>query len=147
MRKVIGIGHAAAGDDAVALRVVELLAGCADVVLRKCMDPTDLIGEMDGASDMILVDALVGAGNAGEVRWLDLENLREERVADTHGMTVVSALELASRVLAELPPVRILGICIDPPRGFDLRLSAAAEDGAARAASMIREALACTNPL
>lgn len=136
---VIGIGHAAAGDDAVALRAIDLLAGCPNVNMRKCTDPTDLVLELQDASNVILVDAVVGAGEPGHVGWLSIENLRAESVPHTHGMSVVRALDLASCVLDELPSVRILGICVDPPRGFNLGLSKAAEDGARHAAAVLRE--------
>ncbi len=143
--RVIGIGGAAAGDDAVGLavarRVRELAAAAVEVI--ELADPTGLLPLLErGGPATIVVDALDDGGPAGRVIVLDPDELAAGRARPLsgHGIGVADLLALA-RTLApgvERPPsVTIVGVTIEPPVQPGAGLSPAVEEAVAPAAARI----------
>jgi hydrogenase maturation protease len=141
--RVIGIGRASAGDDGVGLAVVDALRAAAigpGVELHSVAEPTALIPLLDGATRVVLVDAVVGAGQAGEVLALSADDLDDAapRLFSTHGVSVAQALALA-RALApgSATDVRIVAVCIARPAGPAHGLSAEIAAAVPRAAAAV----------
>jgi hydrogenase maturation protease len=115
--RVIAVGNAWRGDDAVGLAVAQRLRGRlpADVeLLEREEEPTGLIDAWRGAEAIWLIDALSHAGEAGAVHRFDATEeplpIEAFRRHSTHAIDVAQAIELA-RALGELPPhVVVYGI-------------------------------------
>lgn len=145
--RIIGLGQRAAGDDGVGLCVLDALAANppAGVELHPVADPARLVELLQGAERVVLVDAAVGAGPAGGVLALGLDELADAPLSpvSTHGIGVRQALELA-RVLAggALPEVVLLAVAIEPPSGYATELSGPVARAVPVAAAKVRELLA-----
>jgi hydrogenase maturation protease len=141
--RVIAVGEAAAGDDGVGPAVLARLRdeGLPDgVETLLARDPMDLVGAIDGAARVVVVDALVGIP-PGEVREMAPEEVAAGGPAavSTHGMGVREAIELARAVRdAPLPPIRIVAVGIERPAALGMGLSPAVAAAVARAAARVR---------
>lgn len=119
MKQVICLGSFQ-GSDRLGWDIAALLdarlraAGLAQIRVRTCASPAQLHGLLADTEAVVIVDALAGVPT-GQVRMLLPEALRQVPVYSTHGVDLVTALELA-RALGELPAqVRIVGIGIGDP--------------------------------
>ena len=141
--RVIGIGQAAAGDDGVGLAVLDALERMPvppGVQLLRVAEPTALIPLLEDAPRAVLVDAVVGAGQPGEVLTVPASAIdaRVPGLVSTHGVSVGQAVALAEALSGEraLADVWVVAVCIDPPEKLAHGLSepvAAAVPRAARA--------------
>lgn len=129
LSRVIGIGQPAAGDDGVGIAVIHQLRRTrlpADVELAAVGDAASLIGLLEGAGRVVLVDAVVG-GIPGRVLRLAPEALEASPLQplSTHGMQVTQAVDLARTLCPESawPQVQIVGVCIEPPEPYTEGLS------------------------
>jgi hydrogenase maturation protease len=137
MTLVIGIGSPYGGDDSVGLVVAERMRGAGfDAV--EAHDVSAIVTLLGATGRVIIVDALVGAGEPGRVVHLSgcaLEGASEApsgRVrrnggrASSHGFGIAQAVALA-RVLdgdACARDIHLVGIVIEPPRAAGTTLSA-----------------------
>ncbi len=148
--RVIGIGRASAGDDGVGLAVVDALRAAplgSGVELCNVAEPTALIPLLEGASRVVLVDAVVGAGRAGEVLALSADDLDDAapRLFSTHGVSVAQALALARALAPDGPSadVKIVAVCIarptGPAHGLSTEIAAAVPRAAAAVVACIEE--------
>lgn len=148
--RIIGLGQAAAGDDGVALYVLERVrhlhrarpAGAVEFVLAP--DPSRLVELLCHAGPVWIVDAVVGAGAPGKLRELTPEMLSQEPPCSlsSHGMDVRQAIDLCSTLYPgqRSPEIRIMAISIDPPRSYGEGLSAPVADAAERCVARLGEA-------
>jgi hydrogenase maturation protease len=120
--RIIGLGNAWRGDDAVGLVVVrrlrELLPA-ADVIERSG-EPADLLEALgDGVEEVMLVDAVSSGAPPGDVHRLDASAvaLPFAAGASTHGLGLAETIELG-RALGRLP-ARLLVYGIEG-RAFEL---------------------------
>jgi hydrogenase maturation protease len=120
--RIVGLGNALRGDDAVGLVVVrrlrELLPA-ADVIERSG-EPADLLETLgDGVEAVVLVDAVSSGAPPGEVHRLDASEvaLPFAASASTHGLGLAETIELG-RALGRLP-ARLLVYGIEG-RAFEL---------------------------
>jgi hydrogenase maturation protease len=117
--RIIGIGNLFRGDDAAGLlaarRLRERLASSVEVVEAEG-DGLALLDLMEGAGQVMLIDAVKSGGCSGRTLRLDLS--KESRWGNlapcsTHAMGIAEAIDLA-RTLGRLPKQVILyGIEID----------------------------------
>ena len=106
--RIIGLGNALRGDDAVGLvvarRVRELLPG-ADV-LELSGEPAELLDALgDGVEHVVLVDAVTSGAPPGTVHRLDASEAAlavDASSALTHGLGLAETIELG-RALGRLP--------------------------------------------
>lgn len=119
---VVGIGQTLAGDDGVGPAVIRELRKRGvprGVELVESADPLDLVDWLQGTSPVIVVDALVGQGEPGEIVEIRPESLSEtpQALMTTHSVGVAQALDLAKAVSmnGEISPVVIVGIRVLPP--------------------------------
>lgn len=113
--RIIGLGNALRGDDAVGLvvarRVRELLPG-ADV-LELSGEPAELLDVLgDGVEHVVLVDAVTSGAPPGTVHRLDASEAAPvvDATTTTHGLGLAETIELG-RALERLPPrLLILGV-------------------------------------
>jgi hydrogenase maturation protease len=144
--RVIALGQAAAGDDAVGFAVLEYLRRVgppAGTELLAAAEATALIELLQTPRRVVIVDAVVGHSCVGEV----LE-LREDALSDgwlgpqplsTHGVAVGQAVELA-RVLASgavSPDVSLVGVAIALPQRYTCGLSPAVQAAVPAAARAV----------
>jgi len=145
-RVVIGFGNLLMGDDAAGLQVLTHLSG------MKLPDDVELIdggvaslealSNARGAAEIILVDALYGGGQPGELYDVapdDLGSIAADHFS-LHQFTLAEALYL-TRQLGSMPPIVIYGIepgCMDMGIGLSSPVAAAAEQAAYRIAGYLR---------
>lgn len=121
---MIGIGSAQ-GDDVIAWCVIDRLMLNGDFIdnIRyiKCdRTPFDFWGQVPSQADVIMIDAVVGTDDLGEVRRFQLVNgqchsLDQFAIGhSTHIIDTISALSLAQQIKALPASLEILGISIDP---------------------------------
>jgi len=154
MRTVlVGVGNELRGDDAVGLRLVELLRPSVPrgVGIFTCdQEPSRLIESFDGADAAVVVDALEPAGAPGAVRRLDASDAALESRSlrsSTHAFGVADTIELA-RALGRLPRRTVVfGVeGADFTAGFGLSVPVREALGAAAAAILHElEEMTCTS--
>jgi hydrogenase maturation protease len=108
---VIGIGNPARGDDAVGLRVVEVL-GLSDTVIEHDGEPASLIALWEDCDEVVLIDAVTSGAGRGTVVEIDAASamLPAGMCHSTHALGPAEAVEMA-RALGKLPTkITILGI-------------------------------------
>lgn len=138
--RIIGLGQALAMDDGVGLCVIDSLrarAPAGDLELFTATDASALVALLETPLPVVIVDAAIGEGTAGDLLLASPEDLGTTTLStlSSHGMGVVDAIKLA-RVLAPeavAPSIRILAICITPPRRYAVGLSQSARESVARA--------------
>lgn len=107
--RVIGVGNAERGDDAVGRVVARLLLGrvpSSVEILEHNGETGGLLEQMETADVLYIVDAAVSGRAAGSVTRFDCSAgplPKEAVVVSTHGFGVASTVELA-RALGRLPP-------------------------------------------
>jgi hydrogenase maturation protease len=144
--RVIALGQAVAGDDAVGFAVLEHLRRMgppAGTELVAAREATALIELLQTARRVIIVDAVVGHPQVGEVLDLPEEALAGGRPGprplSTHGVALGQAIELA-RVLAggaAAKEVSLVGVAIAPPQRYTCGLSPAVQAAVPVAARVV----------
>jgi hydrogenase maturation protease len=129
---VIGLGQAAAGDDAVGFAVLDHIRQMgppAGTELAEAKEATALIELLQTVRRVVLVDAIVGHPRVGDVLELPEEALAAGRPGprplSTHGVAVGQAIELA-RVVASgavSRDISLVGVAIAPPQRYTCGLS------------------------
>jgi hydrogenase maturation protease len=113
---VLGLGNPLLGDDAIGLRVADLLrerlAGRDDVEVRQEESGgLRLMEAMTGYDRAVVVDAAVTGGTPGSVRCVGPEELPTQRTAIAHGIDLPRALELGRQLGLPMPSsVRVVAI-------------------------------------
>jgi hydrogenase maturation protease len=134
--RIVGLGNALRGDDAVGLVVVRRLCEllpAADVI-EQSGEPADLLETLgDGVEAVVLVDAVSSGAPPGEVHRLDASEvaLPFAASASTHGLGLAETIELC-RALGRLP-ARLLVYGIEG-RAFELGAPLSPEVGRAAVA-------------
>ena len=149
---VIGVGNAGRGDDAAGIAVVRRLAGRVGPnvsLVEAGHDLTSLLDAWQGASAVIVVDAMASGAAPGTVKrfdaaWVPLP-ARAFRAASSHAFGVAEAIELA-RALGRLPSrVVVYGIeveRVDDGDALTPAVDAGVRDVVARVLDEVRSATA-----
>ncbi len=135
---VVGIGQEAAGDDAVGLLVARVVAAQGIAALESS-DAAVLLALLAEGRALVVVDAVVGAGAAGDVLHLRPDDLVGAHAPiSSHGIGVVEALALAGilRGADTLRAVEIVGVIVDGAPHLGSTLSAAVAAAVAPAAAL-----------
>lgn len=144
---VAGIGNLFCGDDGFGPEVVRRLLASEDLPphvravdygIRGMHLAYDLL---DGYDALVLVDALPGDGEPGELSVLDVgEDDLGVGGFDPHGMAPVAVLASLTDLGGSLPPTYVVGCC---PRdvGEGIGLSAEVEAAVPEAATVVRSLL------
>jgi hydrogenase maturation protease len=112
---VVGIGNPLRGDDAVGIAVLDRLrdAGCTAELAASDGDPGELLELWDGASKVVIVDAMATGRPAGTIEVFDASTVAlpaSMRLGSSHHLGAAEAVELG-RVLGRLPRrVVVVGI-------------------------------------
>ena len=146
--RVIGIGHPAAGDDAVGLEVARRLrCGRRDpgVEIHETGDPSRLVEWLCGVDTAVVVDAVRDGGPPGRVVELgagDAPDAAGTRFS-THGVGVAEAIGLAGAAHPHTVARRIVvvGVTIARPEPCRPGLSAPVEAAVGPAADAVRRIL------
>ncbi|HVV85226.1 MAG TPA: hydrogenase maturation protease, partial [Kofleriaceae bacterium] len=153
---VVGIGEAAAGDDAVGLCVARTVAARGHEA-RAAADASIVVGLLEAGRAVVLVDAVVDAGPPGTIVRLEPAALaRGPTPLSSHGLGVAEAIELARALaLPALASLAVIGIAIERPAratlptapdaagtGLSPAIAAAVGPAAALAISLARAASA-----
>jgi hydrogenase maturation protease len=146
--RVIGIGQPAAGDDAVGHAIIEAMGELAlppGVELVRVREASALLPLLEDVSQVVVVDAVIGAGAPGTVRVLDESELDGAGMSSvsSHGIGVVQAIELARTLSPHAPEVRLVAVSIAAPseyrEGLSEEVSCAVAEAARLVASLVAE--------
>lgn len=145
-RRVLCFGNELHGDDGFGIRVFQSLrlqTWPADVELCNAgIAGLDALGLLRDCRQAILVDALAGRGNIGQICILRPEDLSVRQQSPTgHGLGLAYLLEALKIFRAPLPEILIVGVEVAGVQAFCLGLSAAAEGAVPEAVRVIRELL------
>jgi hydrogenase maturation protease len=135
--RVVGLGNALRGDDAVGLTVARRLRELTPAldVLELSGEPAELLDALgDGVEQVVLVDAVSSGAPPGTVHRLDASEaaLAVDACTTTHGLGLAETIELG-RALERLPS-RLLVIGIE---GRSFELGAPLSPDVARAADAL----------
>jgi hydrogenase maturation protease len=149
---VIGVGNDGRGDDAAGLVVVRRLAGRVGPsvsLVEAGPDLTSLLDAWQGASAVVVVDAMTSGAAPGTLRrfdaaWVPLP-ARAFRATSSHAFGVAEIIELA-RALGRLPPrVVVYGIEVermDAGAALTPAVEAGVRDAVCRVLDEVRAAVA-----
>jgi hydrogenase maturation protease len=142
--RVIAIGQQSAGDDGVGPAVLAELQRRgvpAGIELLAVAEPTQLVPLLETAVPVVLIDAVVGAGQPGDVFELRPGQLaaRGLRALSTHGVGVTEAIALAQTLAprAVATSIWIVGVAIRAPTHYVQALSPDVLGAVPRAASAV----------
>jgi hydrogenase maturation protease len=144
---VIGLGQPAAGDDGVGVAVIVRLRADRALEAVSCETAAEasiLVERLQTGVPVVIVDALVGGGRAGDVLVLDVESLAGDvRPLSTHGISVAQAIALARTLAPEAvsPMIRVVGIVVEAARAGETKLSPAIVAAVPAACAKVHEAL------
>jgi hydrogenase maturation protease len=135
--RVIGLGQAAAGDDAVGLHVVRALEGVAGVEGVALSDAAALIEWLDG-TPIAVVDAVIG--EPGAIHEVGVEALARTPAVSTHGIGLVEAVGLARALEGDAcaDGLTVFAIGIEAPRALSIGLSPEVAAAVPRAVERVR---------
>jgi len=149
---VLGIGQAMAGDDGVGVAVARRLAA-RGIAARESTDASLLVALLAEGRRVVLVDAVLGPGEPGDVIRVRPEWLASEATPlSSHGLGVSQALDLARTLFGEpaARAVEIVGVVVRRPGavggGLSPAVAAAVESAAALAASLVAPAARPRSP-
>lgn len=150
---VIGLGNPILGDDAAGWQVAAL------VEQRLAVDPLPFPVEVDflatgglslmerlvGYQNAIIVDAITGGGEPGDVRVIpldDLPSLSDGHTTSVHDTSLQTAIRLGKQLGAELPAnVIIVGIEASEIYEFKEEFSPAVQEALPRAVELVIDLL------
>jgi hydrogenase maturation protease len=143
---VLCLGNALRRDDAVALRVADLLEAAPPpgaVVRRTAASGLYLLDEMDGFDRVVVVDAVrTGARPAGAVLSFPLEDLRAPEGPSPHSIGLPSALSRARAAGATVPTrLHVVAIEVLEMDTIGEGLTPPVEAAVEPAAAAVREAI------
>lgn len=146
--RIICCGNLYRGDDGAGLLAAERLGQLGIEVRRITGEATDLVEAMDGAEEVLVVDAVTTGAPAGTIHeWHDGTREFQHNSATTHALGVAQGIALA-RVLGNLPErLHIYSIeakTFEVGGEISVEVRRAAEELASRIADLLSEALART---
>jgi hydrogenase maturation protease len=144
---VLCLGNALRRDDAVALRVADLLEAAPPagaVVRRSALSGLYLLDEMEGFDRVVVVDAVrTGAHPPGAVLSFRLEELHAPEGPSPHSIGLPSALARARAAGAPVPgAVRVVAVEVFDMETVGEGLTEAVQAAVAPAAEAVRRAVA-----
>jgi hydrogenase maturation protease len=113
---VLGIGNPLRRDDGIGIRIIHQMRDSGKYPEIAMIDggaAPDLFSLLDtDAGKLIIVDALRGGGQPGQIYRLQLdgENIADETPASLHGMGILDSLKLMKQLGRYPPAVIIIGI-------------------------------------
>jgi hydrogenase maturation protease len=114
---VVGLGNPLAGDDGVGWHVVEELERrelpTAIELVRGGTDLLALQPLFEGRHHAILVDAMLGTGNVGDVHVIDDAGELDDRQGGAHQLSAVQALALMRAVVPAIRTVRVTWVVVE----------------------------------
>ena len=142
--RVVGVGQRGGGDDGAGPNTIDFLKSrglVGNVELLEIREPSALLPLLEHADRVIVVDAALGAGAAGNVLVLRPEEIQQNALSSvsTHGMSVGQAIELARVLSAEsiCQDIFLVAIAAERPSGIRYGLSAEVEAALPRAVDAI----------
>ncbi len=113
---VLGIGNLLCRDDGIGIRIVyevQRSGKYADVDIIDGGTSPDLISLLDTrVKKLILIDALKGGGQPGDVYRLALQedNITDDPLTSLHGLSVLDSLKMMRKLGLPIPAVTIIGV-------------------------------------
>jgi len=113
---VLGIGNLLCKDDGIGVRVIQRMLDSGKYAYVDLIDggtSPDLLCLLDDSINrLIIVDALKGGGQPGDVYRLDIgdENIADESPASLHGLGVLDSLKMMRSLGMQPPAVTIIGV-------------------------------------
>jgi hydrogenase maturation protease len=135
---VVGIGQPRAGDDGVGIAVARALAA-RGIEVRESADAAILLSLLEERRRVVLVDAVVGGGEVGDVLHVGPEALALRGAPlSSHGVGVAQAIALSRALYGDEAArgVDVVAVVIERPRGLVEGLSPAVADAVPRAAEL-----------
>jgi len=116
---IVGVGNPLARDEGLGPQAIERLARRdlpqAVEVIDAGTDLLAVIGDLEGAERVILIDAVQAGAEPGTIHRFTLEALLEKAADESewrsaHDLTVVGAVRLAEAAGIRLPPTVVFGV-------------------------------------
>lgn len=116
---IVGVGNPLARDEGLGPQAIERLARLdlpeAVEVIDAGTDLLAVIGDLEGAERVILIDAVQAGAEPGTIHRFTLEALLEKAADEpewrsAHDLTVVGAVRLAEAAGIRLPPTVVFGV-------------------------------------
>lgn len=148
--RILGCGNPLVGDDGIGIHVIERLKEMQselpdDVELIDAgVCGLDLLNMMEGASKIIIVDAVKGAGNAGSIHRFGIDDIRESTskgMVSIHETCLADVLSIAEHVQETPENLVIFGIEIEQSDEISLKLSDRLQDAADEVVKLILDEL------
>ena len=156
---IIGLGNPVLTDDAVGIRISELLeTKLPDITFPENTDVSieqnesggwDILDLVVGFDVMILIDALIGKSlKPGELRWYSDKVFTSIRLSGVHTMDVFSAIEYGKNLNLKVPEkILVLGVGVNDVLTFSEKctpeVEAAIEKGKNEVIEEIQSIIAC----
>ena len=148
--RIVGIGQAMAGDDGVGIAVANYISdngNNAGIEVVSLSEPSRLLPLLtDGANPVVLIDAVLDAGDPGRILMLKTDQRKSSpKLLSTHGVGVRDAIALARTIDPEHVSTRIviLGVTISRAgrhgESLSPEVAAAIPMAAARALALAHE--------
>lgn len=150
MIRILGCGNPLVGDDGIGIHVIERLKGMHsdlpdDVELIDAgVCGLDMLNMMEGADNIIIVDAVKGAGNAGSIHRFELDDIRgatSTSIVSIHETCLADVLCIAEHVQKMPEKLVIFGIEINKSEELSLNLSDRVQDSADELVKLILDEL------
>jgi hydrogenase maturation protease len=137
MRRIIGIGSPF-GADQLGWQAIDYLERCRlqDCELIKLDRPgSGLLNFLQGVEQVVLIDALLSSGRAGDIEVVELSQLAgcDGRLTSCHGFGVAEALGLASQLGAMPERLSLIAIHIEDNRAYPPELDGVSLEKSLRA--------------
>ncbi|AEA47851.1 hydrogenase maturation protease [Archaeoglobus veneficus SNP6] len=134
---VVGIGNAVLGDDSIGIRVAKELENEFEV---KVTTPSALLEAIAGYDRVVIVDAISGAGEIGDV--FEVELPENPRFTSSHSLGIIEMLSLGKVLYPEKMPKEVRIVAIEVGRmQIGEGLSEEVERALEKAVAFVREIL------
>jgi hydrogenase maturation protease len=145
--KIIGCGNPLAGDDGIGVYVISKLKTLKlpeeITLLEGGTDPLNLLDMLRGTERVILVDAVKGAGEPGQVFFLNLDqiDLDSHTGLSLHQFNLAQVLHLGFTLIPEEMPreLMVIGVEVLETTPYNLELSSPVRDSVPQILRVILE--------
>lgn len=148
--RILGCGNPLVGDDGIGIHILERLKEMNSEIpddvelLDAGVCGLDILNMLEGASHIIIVDAVEGAGNAGSIHRFGLDDIRgatSKSLVSIHETCLADVLCIAEQIQEMPEKLVIFGVEIDKSEELSLQLSDKIQNSADELVKLILDEL------